>query len=529
MNLKYFAAMAARSAVSPARWRRPFLRILDGVEEGWGIPLLIVAFAGIWLVFFMIAYLSGDLHTDAMETWLFGSEFAWGSAKHPPLMGWVAWFWTLVFPLTDWSFQLLAMTNAAVALWAVDLITRRFVRGDKRAVVLLLTMLLPAYQFHAQRFNANTVLLAVWPLAIYAFLRAWETRTLAWSVAAGALAALAMLGKYYSIFLVVSCVFAALAHPGRAQYLRSASPWVSTLTGLIVLAPHIYWLATTGAESFDYAVSVQAGIGFAQSLHEAGMFLLGIAATLALPALVWVLTAETRILQFGRDFGALSPELWLLFLICAGTIVFPVLVAVTIHSNLPSLWALQGLFMVVTLMVCGARFEVERLYTVNMIVMVFAIALVAVTIAAPIHAVYRNGEGANDRTYYRLVAFELTKRWTAATGTALPMVRGDQGLALGTAFYAAGHPLYRPQVEFPPEGGAFVCFARQDTCMTEMAHLVSQLPGGYQTVQFTVRPTLWGRPGKPAKIAAVFILPQQAPQNPAGNASVEEFSSQHRD
>lgn len=528
MNLKYFAEMAARSAVSPARWRGPFLRVLDGIEEGWAIPALIIAFIGLWLAFFVVAYLSGDLHPDAMETWLFGREFAWSSAKHPPLMGWVAALWTIVFPLTDWSFQLLAMVNAAVALWAVDLVTRRFVRGDKRAVVLLLAMLLPAYQFHAQRFNANTVLLAIWPLAIYAFLRAYETRTLKWSVALGVLAALAMLGKYYSVFLVVSLLFAAIVHPGRAQYFRSWSPWVSALAGLVVLGPHIYWLASNGAETFGYAVSVQAGIGFRQALYEASMFVLGLAATLALPALVWVLTAEIRILQFGPDFRAMSQELWLLFLICAGTLVFPVVVSLTLNTNLPSLWALQGLFMVIVLTVCCARFEVERLYSVNMIVMVFAIAVVAVTVAAPVHALYRNGEGANDRTYFRLAAAELTRRWHDATGTPLSMVRGSEGLALGTAFYSPDHPFYRPRVEFSPAGGVFVCFAAQQPCMTIMAGVQARNPG-HVAVSFTVQPQLWGQRGKPAEIAALLILPRESAVKPAGADPNDEFSSQHRD
>jgi len=86
-------------------------------------------------------------------------------------MGWVARAWTSIFPLTNWSFQLMALINSAIALWAVDLISRRFVSGDKRIVVLLLLMLLPTYQFHAQRFNANAVLLATWPIATYCFLR----------------------------------------------------------------------------------------------------------------------------------------------------------------------------------------------------------------------------------------------------------------------------------------------------------------------------------------------------------------------
>ena len=527
MNLKYFAEMAARSADSPARWRRPFLRLLDGVEKGWAIPAIIIAFAAIWLVFFIVAYLSNDLHQDVMETWLFGREFAWGSHKHPPLMGWVAALWTLVFPLTDWSFQLLAMTNAAVALWAVDLVTRRFVRGDKRAIVLLLVMLLPAYQFHAQRFNANTVLLAVWPLAIYAFLRLFEARALRWAVISGVLSALAMLGKYYSIFLLLSFLFAAIAHPQRAQFWRSWAPWVSTLTGLIVLAPHIYWLSTTGAQSFGYAVSVQAGIGFSQSLTESWMFLAGVAATLALPGLVWLLTIETRILQARSDFRAMSPELWLLFLICIGTIVLPAITSVAMHTNMPSLWALQGLFMVVIIVVCGARFEIQRLFTVNLLVMVFAIAVVAVTVAAPIHARLRNGDGANDRTYYRLIAKEVTQRWKQAAGTPLPAVRGHEGLAMATAFYGDDHAKFTPYRTFPATGGAFICLDGQPKCLNNLELIRSQSPDNV-TERFTVQPRLWGQAGKPADVVILLVLPQSAARKPAKPAPTEDFSSQSR-
>src|SRR5712672_2604412 len=143
-------------------------------------------------------------------------------------MGWIARGWTYVFPLTDWSFQLLAMVNSGLALWVIDRISRRFVRGDKRVVVLLLLMLLPTYQFHAQRFNANAVLLAVWPIATYCFLRSFESRQIIWAIAAGATAALAMLGKYYSVFLIGAFVFAALCLPQRRAYFGSAAPWIST-------------------------------------------------------------------------------------------------------------------------------------------------------------------------------------------------------------------------------------------------------------------------------------------------------------
>src|SRR5260370_2710165 len=151
-----------------------------------------------------------------------------GLLQTSPLVGWVGRGWTSVFALTNWWVEVMGLTNAGIALWAVDLISRRFVRGDKRVVVLLLLMLLPTYQFHAQRFNANAVLLATWPIATYCFLRSFETRQVSWAIAAGATAALAMLGKYYSVFLIGGFRFAALCHSQRRAYFWSLAPWVST-------------------------------------------------------------------------------------------------------------------------------------------------------------------------------------------------------------------------------------------------------------------------------------------------------------
>ena len=131
-------------------WRRNIMLWLDGVEPGWAIPAFLVGFVAIWTLTLVLAYWNAGLHPDVLETWSVGRDWAWGNAKHPPLMGWVVHGWTLIFPKADWSFQLLATVNAAVALWSVDLIARRFVRGDKRLIVLLLLFLLPAYDFHAQ-------------------------------------------------------------------------------------------------------------------------------------------------------------------------------------------------------------------------------------------------------------------------------------------------------------------------------------------------------------------------------------------
>jgi len=513
----FFAAKAARSDAAPAPWRRPFLTWLDGIEQEWGIPLLIVAFAAVWWLFLVIAYTGADLHADVLETWSLGRIFAWGNPKHPPLMGWIARAWSTVFPLTDWSFQMLAMANAALALWAVDLISRRFVSGDKRAFVLLLAMLMPVYQFHAQRFNANSVQLAIWPLAIYCFLRSFESRRLVWAVLTGIFCALAMLGKYYSIFLIASLALAAICHPQRRRYLLSPAPWVSAATGFAVLAPHIHWLAMTGAEPFHYAMQIHGGVAFGRSLEEVCMFVLGLAAAVALPALVWVLTAGWRLRDVAADIRNLDPGLRLLLLILAGTVVFPAIVTVAVGTSMPSMWALQGLFLIPVLVVCGASFPIARFYTVNLTLVVAAFAILAVAIGAPWHAMERNAHRSNDRAFYRLAALELTRLWHQAVPGPLHSVSGDDALAFATAFYSPDHPYYRrpfryqytwgmPRVSTLEQGWAAMCFAEDSGCLAWMDRVAEVAP---QVVrhEFVLEPVLWGRPGATARVVALIVPP----------------------
>jgi hypothetical protein len=535
-----FSAMAARSDDAPRHWRRPFLSWLDGIEAGWAIPLLLVGFIAVWLAFLAIAYLGGDLHPDVLETWTLGRSIEWGYSKHPPLMGWVARAWTSVFPLTNWSFQLMALSNAAIALWAVDLISRRFVRGDKRIVALLLLMLLPTYQFHAQRFNANTVLLAAWPIATFCFLRSFETREIRWAVAAGATAALAMLGKYYSVFLIGSFVFAAICHPQRRAYFGSLAPWVSTVVGFAALGPHLHWLATTGAMPFTYALA-HTGKAFGASLIEALLFSLGIAMTLAIPAVTWVLIAGYRLKRLSQDFRAMNPGLLLLFLVSVGTIVFPAITSVALGTDMPPIWGLQGLFLFGILVVCGTSYPIERFYSVNLAVLVIGIAVAAVVVVAPIHAFYRNMHPLHEgRNFYRLSAMELTRLWHQQSEMALPAVGGDDGLAFAMAFYSPDHPAYEERLVHPNagrwplqtttnRGWAALCFDGDTACIASMEGTAARA-SRFVRSEFVVQSTLLGQRGATQRFTALIVPPSTegtiTPLPATGVA--EDFSASRR-
>jgi len=508
---------------------KPFLRLLDGIEAGWAIPLLLGGFVVVWMAFLVIAYSVGDLHSDVLEAWTFGRNFDWGSAKHPPLMGWIARAWTSAFPLTDWSFQLLALVNSATALWFVDLISRRFVTGDKRIIVLLLLMLPPTYQFFAQRFNANAVLLPVWPAATYCFLRSFETREVKWAAAAGATAALAMLGKYYSAFLIGSFVFAAICHPQRRAYFGSPAPWISAAVGLlhwdrICIGWRRQARSRSPMRSWNTAEETLFG-----ALNEAFLFVLEAASSLALPACMWAAIAGRRLKMLPRDLRQMNPDLLLLFGLPSGRSCFRRSPAIVVGAHMPGVWASQGLFLFVVLLVCTTSYPIERFYTVNLIVIVAGMALVAALIVAPVHALYRNTHPLNEgRNFYRLSALELTRLWHDNLDVPLPIIGGDEGLALATAFYSPDHPLYEVELvcpttdEFPKaaidRGWAALCFAGDGACLDRMARTVSQAPRIVET-EFTVQSALVGLPGAEQRVKA-FIIP------PSGEAAMPPISAE---
>ena len=106
----------------------------------------------------------------------------------------------------------------------------------------------------ATKFNANTVLLSVWPWTVYFFVRSIETRTMPPAIMFGVLCAAAMLAKYVSVMLLGACLAAALLHPSRVQYFRSPAPYVSMAVAAVLLTPHIAWSISHDFPTIKYAL-----------------------------------------------------------------------------------------------------------------------------------------------------------------------------------------------------------------------------------------------------------------------------------
>lgn len=290
---------------------------------------------------------------------------------------------------------------------------------------------------------------------------------------------------------------------------------------------------------FNSLLAVHGGVALGTSMVEALFFLLGLSAAMTIPAIAWVMIAGYRLQQFPSDFRAMNSGMVLLFLVSVGTIVFPVITAVTLGTELPSLWGLQGLFLFGVLIVCGAKYPIERFYSVNLTVLVIGIALVATVVAAPIHAIYRNSHPYEEgRNFYRSAALELTHRWHETSDEPLLAVSGDDSLAFATAFYGPDHPQYArpfayqytwglPRKSTLEKGWAAICFVEQDDCISWMER-TSARASRFVRSEFVVQSSLLGRFGATRKVIALVVPPRDGETSPSTPISSATDSSANR-
>ena len=130
-----------------------------------------------WSLYGAIAKGSQDIHFDMGEMVAWSRVVGIGTPKHPPLAAWLVGAWFKVFPHTDWAYYLFAMVLATLALWIAWLLSARYLEAEKRVAGLMLLTLVPFFNFHALKYNANTVLIPLWATTTWWFLRSYETRT----------------------------------------------------------------------------------------------------------------------------------------------------------------------------------------------------------------------------------------------------------------------------------------------------------------------------------------------------------------
>ncbi len=115
-------------------FERLFDALVDAARCDHAMLLLLIGYAATWTLYASIAQSSQDLPPDMTELLSWSSDLSLGYLKHPPLAAWLVRLWFSVFPLTDWSYYLLAMLMPAIALWVVWRLSADYLEIEKRVM-----------------------------------------------------------------------------------------------------------------------------------------------------------------------------------------------------------------------------------------------------------------------------------------------------------------------------------------------------------------------------------------------------------
>ncbi len=486
--------------------------VLDPAFANRTVLLSLVLYTILWAVYATVAKGSQGLHYDMTEVIAWSRDLQFGFLKHPPMAAAIAWAWFNVFPVGEFQYYLLAMTMPSIALWFVWRLSADYLDAEKRAIGLALLMLVPFFHFHALKFNVNTVLMPFWAATTYWFLRSYETRSKLYAALAGIGAAGCMLGKYWSIFLLIGLVLAALIDRRRAHYFFSAAPWITLLSGWIVLSPHIVWLVQNDFAPFGYAMYIHGAKQFSATVVGALGYLAGSIAYSAIPVIVVLLAARpsrATIIDMlwpqddKRRLMALA--FWLPFLL-------PTFGAIASGTEITSLWSMPAWTVLPVLLLSSPDIKIRAIDTQRVLLAAIVVPLVMLMASPLIAVMVHRGGPPPAAAQGQLLATQVERIWFDQTGQPLRFVGGDADIAYSVAAYAYDRPRVLPGMP-PPDaallkrsGMVLLCFAEDTTCVTvSRAHNPG---GGVMTTEIWRR--YWGIVGKPQRYSIVIVPPQNA-------------------
>jgi len=485
--------------------------LTDPARADRAVLISLVVYAAVWAIYGTIAKGSQGLHYDMAEVIAWSRDLGLGYFKHPPLAAWVAWLWFSALPVTEWSYYLLAMTMPAIALWFVWLVSADYLNLEKRVAGVALLTLVPFFNFHALKFNVNTVLIPLWAMTTFWFLRSFETRRGIDALLAGVMAAACMYGKYWSIFLLAGLAVAALIDARRGVYFRSAAPWITMAVGAAALAPHLIWLVQHDFVPFSYAMSIHGAKPFGNTAIAALGYLGGSLGYIAVPLVIVLVAAWPSRAMLADMIWPREPKRRLAAASFWGPFLLPIAGALASGIEITSLWSMPAWTLLPVLLLSPDTVTLRATDTRRILMAAVAVPLAMLIVAPAIAVIVHRSGPPPAAAQGRLLAMQIEQMWHQQTPLPLHFVGGDPEIVYSVVAYAydkpralPGLPAHDPK-ELAKAGMALVCFAEDANCAGAAR---AQAPPDSPVISSEIWRPYLGMPGKPQRYAIVIVPPR---------------------
>lgn len=204
------------------------------------------------VIWSLVPLLRKSIPMDAQEAIIWGKYCLWGTTKHPPFSGWVAYSFYNLFGEVDKIVYFLSQIFVALGIYYIYKLARCFLDENKALLAALLQFGVIYYNFSSVEFNVNVISLALWPMCAYYFWLSYQNNKLKDWILFGILAGINLLNKYIAGFMLLSIfVFVLCDKKGRSLFLNYKS-YISVFICLSMLVPHIWWLYENDFEMLNY-------------------------------------------------------------------------------------------------------------------------------------------------------------------------------------------------------------------------------------------------------------------------------------
>ena len=208
------------------------------------------------LVWSILPLVRQILPIDALECVYWGSLIDFGTNKHPPLAGWIAYFVHNNFGKNDFVIYLLGQVSVIIGFIYLYKLGKLFISKTASflAVMIMEASFVYTYMGIYDGFNPNFLLLAFLPMITYYFYKSVYEESLWNWVKLGIFVGLSFLAKYQTLMLFIPLfIFLLITPSGRKQFKKKGF-YIAVLIALLVLLPHIIWLFNNNFFSFNYFI-----------------------------------------------------------------------------------------------------------------------------------------------------------------------------------------------------------------------------------------------------------------------------------
>ena len=196
---------------------------------------------------------------DELEAVRWGAAKSWFVDKHPPLVGFISFWWAEFTQYSNLAFFILSKINAIIALFVIFKLNRYFLSPNLSLVATAAYASTYTYITLMSQMDANGILHILWPLfALFLWKSISKSRSRDWIIL-GLISALTILGKYQSALLLITALLMILSLNTFRKHILSVNFALALIVFVLFLTPHLLAFFETNYSMIDRVLSRTVG------------------------------------------------------------------------------------------------------------------------------------------------------------------------------------------------------------------------------------------------------------------------------